>query len=71
MDKNTIVQILSKGILDKSLNGVIGFVLSTNSTSAKVNIYYPKELGKNAFVVSKDIPLDNLYVIGEPKLKPL
>lgn len=71
MEKNSIVQIVSKGKLDKCFNGCIGFIESINNSNAKVAIYHPKEIGKNAFVQKIDVPLDNLLFIGTAKLKPL
>ncbi len=68
MNKNSVVQISSK---EKSLNGCIGILLSVENFEAKVNIYYPKDEDKNAFVKTVTIPLINLTYIGEPKLKPL
>ncbi len=71
MNPNSVVQIKSKGILDKSLNGCIGFVKQVNGNTISVNIYHPQEQGKNAFVKTYDIPSDNLVYIGEPELKPV
>lgn len=68
MEKNSVVQISST---EKSLNGCIGFVVSKTDTQVDVNIYYPKEEGKNAFVKTVRLPLDRVNYIGEPKLKPL
>jgi AMMECR1 domain-containing protein len=71
MNKNSIVQIDSKNILDKSLHGCIGFIKSIDKSITEVNIYNPEESGKNAFSKTLKIPNDNLIYIGEPKLKPL
>lgn len=71
MQKNSVVQIVSNGVLDKSLNGCVGFIKNIEGSSAEVNIYTPQESGKNAFSKTIKIPVANLAYIGEAKLKPL
>lgn len=71
MDKNTIVQIVANnGDIDKSLNGVVGFVQNDKGASVEVKIYYPQEKGKGAFATVVEVPPINLHEIGQPKLKP-
>ncbi len=71
MNKNSIVQISSKGVLDKSLNGCVGFIKESNDQMSKVNIYYPSKVGENAYVKTYEVPTANLTYVGEPKVKPL
>lgn len=71
MEKNTIIQIDSKNILDKALHGCVGFIKEFKNEVAIIAIYHPKDKGKNAFKQEFEIPINNLNIIGRPKLKPL
>jgi len=68
---NSVVQIKSKGILDKSLNGLIGYAKEVTESKVKVGVYYQNKLGENAFVKDYDIPIDHLFNVGMPDLKPI
>ena len=69
MEIDDIVQIDSKGILDKSLHGCIGIVIKVDTDTASVSIFYPKEKGKNPFVNTFQIPNLYLKVVGKSLLK--
>jgi hypothetical protein len=69
--KNSIVQIDAKGSLDKALHGCIGFANPLGNNEFEVHIYYPKEKGKNAFVIKQFVEGKNLIYIGEASKKPL
>lgn len=68
---NSVVQIKSDNVLDKSLNGCIGFIKSKDASTTVVAIYHPAESGKNAFVKDFTIPNNHLRYVGEAELKPI
>jgi len=71
MEKNSVVQIDSKGILNKCFHGCIGFVESLTGETVKIAIYHPQDKGKHPFIQKVEIPRGNVTLIGTPKLKPL
>lgn len=71
MEKNTVVQIVAKdGDIDKSLNGVLGYVQEDKGGVVLVKVYHPQEKGKGAFATVVEVPPVNLRDHGQPELKP-